>query len=79
VNLAEQSTQISKTDLRPGDLMINPDTDLRGHVVLFAGWADASMSRYYGYEQTGDGGTHYRSIPYPYFGTYSMTPYRFGK
>lgn len=78
VDLADRSTHISKAQLRPGDLMINPDTGLRGHVVLFAGWVDASMNRYYGYEQTGDGGTHYRSIPYPYFGTYSMSPYRFG-
>ncbi|GAA2470800.1 NlpC/P60 family protein [Winogradskya humida] len=76
VDLAEQSARIAKAELRPGDLMINPDTDLRGHVVLFAGWVDASMNRYYGYEQTGSGGTHYRSIPYPYFGTYPMTPYR---
>jgi hypothetical protein len=78
VDLADRSTQISKAQLRPGDLMINPATDLRGHVVLFAGWVDASMNRYYGYEQTVDGGTHYRSIPYPYFGTYSMSPYRLG-
>lgn len=78
ITLAARSTVIGKADLRPGDLMINPDSDLRGHVVLFAGWTDASMTSYFGYEQSGDGGTHYRRVPYPYFGTYPMTPYRFG-
>lgn len=78
ITLAARSTIISKADLRPGDLMINPDSDLRGHVVLFAGWTDSSMTSYFGYEQSGDGGTHYRRVPYPYFGTYPMTPYRFG-
>ena len=29
-----------------------------------------------GYEQSGDGGTHHRVIPYPYFGSYQMSPYR---
>jgi hypothetical protein len=77
--LAARSTIISKLDLRPGDLLINTAPDLRGHVVLFESWTDASMSSYYGYEQSGDGGTHRRVIPYPYFGGYPMTPYRFGK
>jgi hypothetical protein len=78
ITLAARSTVIGKADLQPGDLMINPDSDLRGHVVLFAGWTDTSTSSYFGYEQSGDGGTHYRRIPYPYFGTYTMTPYHFG-
>lgn len=76
IDLARRSMVISAADLRPGDLLINPDTDLRGHVVLFAGWTDTSMKSYRGYEQSGDAGTHYRTIPYPYFGSYSMTPYR---
>jgi hypothetical protein len=29
-----------------------------------------------GCEQAGDGGTHHRTIPYPYFGGYQMKPYR---
>lgn len=74
--LAAHSTIISKSDLRPGDLLINTAPDLRGHVVLFERWTDASMSRYYGYEQSGDGGTHHRIIPYPYFSGYPMVPYR---
>jgi len=34
------------------------------------------MTSYIGYEQAGDGGTHHRTIPYPYFGGYRMNPYR---
>jgi len=77
--LASHSTAIAKADLRPGDLLINTAPHLQGHVVLFERWADASMIRYYGYEQSGDGGTHHRLIPYPYFGAYPMVPYRFGR
>jgi hypothetical protein len=77
ITLAEHSTIIGKTDLQPGDLMIKPAPGGAGHVVLFAGWTDNSMSSYFGYEQSGEGGTHYRRIPFPYFGTYTMTPYRF--
>jgi hypothetical protein len=78
ITLAAHSTIIDKRALQPGDLMIKPASGGAGHVVLFAGWTDASMSSYRGYEQSGDGGTHYRTIPFPYFGTYTMTPYRFG-
>jgi len=76
--LAAHSTIISKTDLQPGDLLINTAPNLRGHVVLFERWTDMSMTSYYGYEQSGDGGTHHRVISYPYFSGYPMTPYRFG-
>ncbi|MFG1892241.1 NlpC/P60 family protein [Micromonospora sp. NPDC049051] len=77
--LAARSTVIAKNDLRPGDLLINTAPDLRGHVVLFERWSDPSMSHYYGYEQSGDGGTHHRLIPYPYFGDYPMIPHRYGR
>jgi hypothetical protein len=75
-SLAAQSRLIGKTDPRPGDILINTAPDLKGHVVLFQGWTDASMSAYLGYEQSGDGGTHHRVIPYPYYGDYPMLPYR---
>ncbi len=75
--LADRSTPISKTDLRAGDLLINPAPDLAGHVVIFDHWTDASMTRYVGYEQSGDGGTHHRPIPYPYFHGYPMSPFRY--
>ncbi|GGN94090.1 hypothetical protein GCM10010112_83080 [Actinoplanes lobatus] len=74
--LAARSTTLTKSQLQPGDLLINTAPNLRGHVVLFERWTDPSMTRYHGYEQSGDGGTHYRTIPYPYYGTYPMTPYR---
>jgi hypothetical protein len=76
--LATRSTPIQKTDLRPGDLLINAAPGNAGHVVIFDRWADATMSSYVGYEQSGDTGTHHRVIPYPYFGGYPMSPYRFG-
>ena len=75
--LAAHSTPITKADLRPGDLLINPAPNGAGHVVIFDHWADAAMTRYVGYEQSGDGGTHHRAIPYPYFGNYPMHPYRY--
>jgi hypothetical protein len=76
--LAARSTVITRDELRPGDLLINTAPNLAGHVVLFERWADATRRTYWGYEQSGDGGTHHRVIPYPYFGDYPMTPYRYG-
>jgi hypothetical protein len=75
-DLAAQATPIDKTQLHAGDLLINPAPDLGGHVVIFDRWTDTAMTSYLGYEQAGDGGTHHRTIPYPYYGSYSMSPYR---
>jgi cell wall-associated NlpC family hydrolase len=75
--LAAHSTSITKTDLQPGDLLINPAPGGAGHVVIFDHWANPAMTSYLGYEQSGDSGTHHRQIPYPYFGDYPMTPYHF--
>jgi hypothetical protein len=74
--LAARSTPIRKTDLRPGDLLINPAPGGAGHVVIFDHWTDTTMTNYMAYEQSGDGGTHHRALPYPYFGGYRMSPYR---
>jgi hypothetical protein len=74
--LAARAVPIQKTQLRAGDLLINPAPDLAGHVVIFDRWTDTTMTSYVGYEQSGDGGTHHRVIPFPYFGGYSMSPYR---
>jgi hypothetical protein len=74
--LAARATPIPKAALSAGDLLINPAPDLAGHVVIFDHWTDATMTTYVGFEQSGDGGTHHRAIPYPYFGGYSMSPYR---
>jgi hypothetical protein len=77
--LAAASTPIQKTDLRAGDLLINPTPGGAGHVVIFDRWTDPTMTSYIGYEQSGDGGTHHRVIPYPYFSNYQMSPYRYGR
>jgi len=66
ITLAAHSTVIGKPEMQPADLMIKPAPGGAGHVVLFAAWTDNSMSSYWGYEQSGDGGTHYRRIPFPY-------------
>ena len=74
--LAARSTPIPKTALHPGDLLINPAPGGAGHVVIFDTWTDTAMTHYLAYEQSGDGGTHHRVIPYPYYGTYPMSAYR---
>jgi hypothetical protein len=74
--LAARSTPVTKADLHAGDLLINPAPGSAGHVVIFDRWTDTTMTSYLGYEQSGDGGTHHRIIPYPYFGDYPMSPYR---
>jgi hypothetical protein len=74
--LAARATPIPKTDLAPGDLLINPTPGGAGHVVIFERWLNPSQTSYLGYEQSADGGTHHRAIGYPYFGSYHMSPYR---
>jgi hypothetical protein len=77
--LAARSQPLSKADLQPGDLLINPAPGGQGHVVIFDHWTDASMTAYIGYEQAGSGGTYHRRIPWPYYGTHQLDPYRFTK
>jgi hypothetical protein len=77
--LAARSQPIAKTQLQQGDLLINPTPGGAGHVVIFDRWTDATMTAYMAYEQAGSGGTYYRRIPWPYYGTYQLTPYRFKK
>ncbi|GIH16117.1 hypothetical protein [Rugosimonospora africana] len=74
-DLANKYPAITKEQIQPGDLLINPAPGGAGHVVIFDHWTDASMTSYVGYEQSGDGGTHHRTIPYPYFGSYWMQPH----
>lgn len=75
--LAAASTPIPRTALQAGDLLINRGAGPAGHVVVFDRWADPGQDSYLGYEQSGDGGTHHRVIPYPYSGGYPMSPYRY--
>jgi hypothetical protein len=74
--LAARATPIQKSELSAGNLLINPAPGNAGHVVIFDHWVDPDMNAYVGYEQSGDGGTHHRVIPYAYFGGYVMFPYR---
>jgi hypothetical protein len=71
------STAITKAQLQPGDLLVNPGTGGSGHVVLFEKWTDSSQTRYWGYEQAGGSGTLHRTIPYPYDNGYQMSPYHY--
>ena len=75
--LAAHATPVPRAGLQPGDLLINPATGPAGHVVIFDHWLDTAMTAYLGYEQSGDGGTHHRRIPFPYFGGYPMSGYRY--
>jgi len=79
--MSSVSTPITKYDLSFGDLMINPAPGADGHVVIFDHWVTppsaTNSGSYVGYEQSGSGGTHHRTIPYPYFNGYPMSPYRY--
>ncbi len=72
------ASPVAKDSLQQGDMMINPSVGGAGHAVLFDRWTSATHAAYWAYEQGGDGGTRYVSIPYPYWGTYPMAPYRYG-
>jgi hypothetical protein len=77
VTLPSVSFPIARDDLRPGDILLNPAPGASGHVVLFAGWADESRTRYYAYEQSPSSGANFTTIPYPYWSGYgSYAPYR---
>ncbi|MFB7477091.1 hypothetical protein [Kitasatospora sp. NPDC056184] len=60
---------INKSQLKPGDALLNDAAGASGHIVLFGGWTDSSQTAYSGYEFTGSG-VHHRTIPYPYFPGY---------
>lgn len=76
-DLVRRSVPLAKAALRAGDLLINPAPGAAGHVVIFDRWAGSGHTSYLGYEQSADGGTHHRTIPYPYYGAYPMNPYRY--
>jgi hypothetical protein len=66
--------EIPKEKLRPGDVVGHLGEGTTGdghdgHIVLFERWANAEMTSYVGWEQTGPGGNkgpHNREMPYPY-------------
>lgn len=55
VTLPERFYRISKSQLRPGDIVGNlgaGTAGASGHVVIFNGWVDSSQTRFYTIEQT---------------------------
>ncbi|MER8002331.1 FG-GAP-like repeat-containing protein, partial [Streptomyces sp. NPDC095613] len=60
---------IGKSELKPGDALLNKASGASGHVVLFEKWSDSDHSTYMGYEFTSSG-VHHREIPYPYYSGY---------
>jgi hypothetical protein len=72
VGLLDYSTAITKGELQAGDILIDAaGTNLTRHVVLFHKWANDNRTAYWGYEQSASGnvGTKYRVISYPYDST----------
>jgi hypothetical protein len=67
VELAQSpwSTGIATSDLRWGDIVVDPvgDGNTR-HVVIFDKWADPYKTAYYAYEQRSTYGTSYRVLRY---------------
>jgi cell wall-associated NlpC family hydrolase len=67
---------ISRSDLEPGDIILNATGGPNDrHVVLFERW-DADSNYYWAYEQAGGVGTVHRRIRYPYGGDAGYSPYR---
>lgn len=78
VTLPSVSYPIAKDALEPGDILNNPLPGTSGHVVLFAGWADAARTEYFAYEESPSGGAHFSQLPYPYWPGYgTFTPRRY--
>ncbi|MEU4201175.1 peptidoglycan-binding protein [Streptomyces sp. NPDC045470] len=68
-SLAQYGIRITKSELRPGDMLLfhNPGNPGAGsHATIFGGWADSSRTRYIAYEQTRPH-TVKRSTPYAYW------------
>ncbi|MFW6598547.1 peptidoglycan-binding domain-containing protein [Propionibacteriaceae bacterium Y2011] len=63
---------ISKSSLRPGDLLNRYDY----HVTLFNGWTSSARTHYYGFDTRGSKGLYERVIPYSYPGGF-LTPRRY--
>ncbi|SLN00982.1 cell wall-associated hydrolase [Brevibacterium yomogidense] len=79
VTLPDVAHPIAKEDLQPGDILLKggPGTaGAAGHVTIFEGWTDESMTSYNGLEQAGATGAVEREIAYPYDQDDSYVPYR---
>ncbi|MFE2548250.1 FG-GAP-like repeat-containing protein [Streptomyces sp. NPDC059355] len=77
-SLMNVTSSIAKESLKPGDILLNPDSGVNGHVVIFNGWANADHTKYRAYEESGSVGAVDRTVDYPYFaghGTFSPRRY----
>ncbi|MGO1974079.1 MAG: peptidoglycan-binding domain-containing protein [Propionibacteriaceae bacterium] len=64
-SLDDISAVISKANLLPGDIL----NDYDYHTVVFCGWANASRTAYYSFEESGSKGAVGREVTgYPFFG-----------
>ncbi|WP_328964792.1 FG-GAP-like repeat-containing protein [Streptomyces virginiae] len=76
--LLNYTSSIPKESLKPGDVLLNPDSGAGGHVVIFNGWTSSDHSTYDALEESGSSGAVHHSIPYPYYsghGTFSPRRY----
>ncbi|MEV7730368.1 FG-GAP-like repeat-containing protein [Streptomyces sp. NPDC087917] len=76
--LLNYTSSIAKESLKPGDVLLNPDSGADGHVVIFNGWTSSDHSTYDALEESGSSGAVRHSIPYPYYsghGTFSPRRY----
>ncbi|WP_327364892.1 C40 family peptidase [Streptomyces sp. NBC_01296] len=76
--LLNYTSSIAKESLKPGDILLNPDSGASGHVVIFNGWTSSDHSTYDALEESGSSGAVRHSIPYPYYsghGTFSPRRY----
>lgn len=79
VTLPDVSHEISKDELKPGDILLKggPGTEgANGHVVIFNGWADDDKTAYHALEENGSLGSVAHEVSYPYDQDDSFVPYR---
>ena len=78
VTLPSVSCPIAKDALEPGDILNNPLPGTSGHVVLFAGWADAAKTPLLRHEESPSGRAQLNEGPLPYWPGYgTFTPRRY--
>lgn len=70
--LPSVSQQISKEDLKAGDIILKPGD----HVLIFHKWSTTKKDKYWTYEFTKPKAI-YREIKYPYYNPSGYLPYRF--
>ncbi|MGW9070465.1 FG-GAP-like repeat-containing protein [Streptomyces yangpuensis] len=69
---------ITKSELKPGDALLDDDPGASGHVVLFEKWANSDRTQYWGFDFT-PSGVHHRVYDYPYYpgyGPYAPVRYK---